>query len=167
MIKSSIFFAFLIAIIFVSCASEQASDTAVNTIEDNTEKPTNTNTTASTSSSPTPSFEEVDPSRFNAQLVAEKQSLSAEDVIKLYYPAVIPENDQSYQKIDIETRTEGQQTIVTLTHDNQPHVVIQGHRIIMTLEQKDQQWTVISMKQQFKCWVRDKNAVAWSADRCS
>jgi len=165
MIKSTLFFV-LVAIFFTACSNEPTADKPTATTENTTTNST-VDASATEPKAPLPSFEEVDPSRFNAQLAAEKKTLSPKEVIQLYYPAVVPKEDNSYQKIDIETRTEGSQTIVTLTHDNQPHIVIQGHRIIMTLEQKDKQWTVISMKQQFKCWVRDKKAVAWSADRCS
>ena len=78
-------------------------------------------------------FEEVNTDYLKDLLAKEKRKLSAKDVIKLYYPAKIQHANNSYEKIDIVTKKEGNNTIVTLVHDNQPHTTIQGHRIVMTL----------------------------------
>lgn len=111
------------------------------------------------------SFEEVDPTMFNKTLSQQKKKLSPEEIIKLYYPAVIPKDDHSFQNIKTETKIEGDKTIVTLTHDNQPHITIQGHRIVMALTKEKGEWKVLSIAQQFKCWMR-KGGVVWSSDRC-
>lgn len=102
----------------------------------------------------------------NTKLAASTKKISAKEVAKMYYPAKIADNT-SFEKIDLQTEKKGTQTIVTLTHDNQSeHIRIQGHRIVMTLEQKGTQWQIVSIKQQFKCWIREKKAL-WSNDKCS
>jgi Icc-related predicted phosphoesterase len=111
-------------------------------------------------------FEEVDIDAFNEKLAKENKSMNPEEILSFYYPAVIPENDDSNQKIDVSSRVEGEHTIVTLVHDNQPHIVIQGHRLVMTLTKNDDKWIVLGLKQQFKCWLRKDNVV-WSTDKCS
>ncbi len=111
-------------------------------------------------------FEEVDIDAFNEKLAKENKSMNPKEILSFYYPAVIPEDDDSNQKIDLSSRVEGDKTIVTLVHDNQPHIVIQGHRLVMTLTKNDNKWVVLNLKQQFKCWVRKDNII-WSTDKCS
>jgi len=69
-------------------------------------------------------------------------------------------------KNDLAAKKEGNNTIVTLVHDNQPHVSIQGHRIVMTLTKNNNQWEVLSIAQQFKCWSR-KDGLVWGTNKCS
>ena len=111
-------------------------------------------------------FEDINIAVFKEKLAIHNNKLSPKEIISLYYPAVIPGADDSYQKIEISSRVDGDKTIVTLIHDNQPHIVIQGHRIVMTLTKNESKWEVISIKQQFKCWLR-KDGVVWGTDRCS
>jgi len=120
----------------------------------------------STSYSQDGKFEDINTDYLKALLVKEKKALSAKDVIKLYYPAKIQNENNSYEKIDIQTKKEGNNTIVTLVHDNQPHVSIQGHRIVMTLTKNNNQWEVLSIAQQFKCWSR-KDGLVWGTNKCS
>lgn len=102
----------------------------------------------------------------NAQLAASSKKISAQEVLQMYYPAEIS-NKTSFEKIKVETEKKGRQTIVTLTHDNQSeHLRIQGHRMVMTLEQKEAHWQIVSLQQQYKCWIR-KEGVLWSKDKCS
>lgn len=102
----------------------------------------------------------------NAKLAASKSKMSAKEVIQMYYPAKVS-NNTSFEKIDIQEKKEGSKTIVTLTHDNQSeHIRIQGHRILMTLEQKAAHWQIVSIQQQYKCWLRTEGAL-WSNDKCS
>jgi hypothetical protein len=104
--------------------------------------------------------------KLNAKLAASSKKLSAKEVAKMYYPAEISKKT-SFEKIKVQTEEKGTQTIVTLTHDNQSeHILIQGHRIVMTLEQKDAHWQIISLQQQYKCWIR-KGGALWSNDKCS
>lgn len=103
---------------------------------------------------------------FNAKLAASNKKLSAKEVAKMYYPAEISKKT-SFEKIKVQTEKKGTQTIVTLTHDNQSeHIRIQGHRIVMTLEQKNAHWQIVSLQQQYKCWIR-KEGPLWSNDKCS
>lgn len=102
----------------------------------------------------------------NAKLAASNKKLSAKEVAKMYYPAEISKKT-SFEKIKVQTEKKGTQTIVTLTHDNQSeHIRIQGHRIVMTLEQKNAHWQIVSLQQQYKCWIRKEGAL-WSNDKCS
>lgn len=114
-------------------------------------------------------LEEVNTDYFKAILAKETKTLSAKDVIKLYYPAKIQQVENSYEKINIKTKKEGNNTIVTLVHDNQPHITIQGHRIILVLtsnNNNNKEWEVISIVQQFKCWARENGSI-WGTNRCS
>jgi len=102
----------------------------------------------------------------NAKLAASSKKLSAKEVVQMYYPAEISDNT-SFEKIKVQTEEKGTQTIVTLTHDNQSeHILIQGHRLVMTLEQKDAHWQIVSLQQQYKCWIRKEGGL-WSNDKCS
>lgn len=103
----------------------------------------------------------------NEKLAASNKKISPTDIMQMYYPAKIS-NKASFEKIDLQTEQKEAQTIVTLTHDNQSeHIRIQGHRIIMTLEATSKtQWKILSIQQQFKCWIR-KDGALWSNDKCS
>ena len=102
----------------------------------------------------------------NAKLAASSKKRTAKEIAQMYYPAKISDHT-SFEKIKIQTEKKGTQTIVTLTHDNQSeHILIQGHRIVMTLEQKDVHWQIVSLQQQYKCWIRKKGGL-WSNDKCS
>ncbi|BDS11049.1 hypothetical protein [Aureispira anguillae] len=162
-----LFFAFLL----LGCQSEtnqtstktvhQTDTTVHNNIRQESKQPI---VTASENS-----FEAIPAGQYrslNEKLKKTTKTISAKEVIKLYYPAKIT-NEKSYEKIDVQSEEKGGQTIVTLTHDNQSeHVSIQGHRIVMTLQQKDKHWQIVALKQQFKCWVR-KNGILWGTDKCS
>ncbi len=102
----------------------------------------------------------------NAKLAASNKKMTAKEIVKMYYPAEISDKT-SFEKINVQTEKKGPQTIVTLTHDNQSeHISIQGHRIVMTLEQKDAHWQIVDLQQQYKCWIR-KDGGLWSNDKCS
>ena len=102
----------------------------------------------------------------NTKLAASNKKISAQEVIKMYYPAELA-NKTSFEKIKVQTEIKALQTIVTLTHDNQSeHLLIQGHRIIMTLEKKDAHWQIVALRQQYKCWIRTAGAL-WSNYKCS
>jgi len=102
----------------------------------------------------------------NATLAVSTKKINAKEIVQMYYPAKVSDKT-SFEKIEIKTKQKGTQTIVTLTHDNQSeHIRVQGHRIVMTLEQKGTQWQIVSIKQQFKCWIRE-NKTLWSNDKCS
>lgn len=163
--KKSLISCLALGAFFTACNSDNATNATVASTTDSVQttetKPVDNKPIAQENA-----FEEVSPDAFNKKLSEQKQKLSPEAVIKLYYPAVIPKDDDSFQKIAIETKTEGDKTIVTIVHDNQPHIVIQGHRIVMTMTKEKGQWKVLSIAQQFKCWVR-KAGVVWGVDKCS
>jgi hypothetical protein len=102
----------------------------------------------------------------NAKLAASNKKRTAKEIVQMYYPAEISD-ETSFEKIKVQTEKKGTQTIVTLTHDNQSeHILIQGHRIVMTLEPKDAHWQIVSLQQQYKCWIRKEGGL-WSNDKCS
>ena len=102
----------------------------------------------------------------NKKLAASSKKISPKEVVQMYYPAEISKST-SFEKIEVQTKKEGAKTIVTLTHDNQSeHIRIQGHRIVMILEQKDAHWQIVSIQQQYKCWIREESSL-WSNDKCS
>ena len=102
----------------------------------------------------------------NAKLAASSKKMTAKEIVKMYYPAEISDKT-SFEKIKVQTEKKGAQTIVTLTHDNQSeHISIQGHRIVMTLEQKEAHWQIVALQQQYKCWIR-KDGVLWSNNKCA
>lgn len=102
----------------------------------------------------------------NVKLAASNKKMTPLEVAKMYYPAQIADQT-SFEKIEVQTEKKGAQTIVTLTHDNQSeHISIQGHRIVITLEEKKAHWQIVAIQQQFKCWLRKEGAL-WSNDKCS
>lgn len=162
---------FLLTLTFlISCNnSENTPSTIDDPAQTDSIETSSTSTTVPTTTSSEfkeGAFEEVNPAALNAKLAEATSKLSPEDVVKMHYPAKTPNHHGTYEKIDVQTKQEGDKTIVTLTHDNQPHITVQGHRIVMTMQQKEKQWEVLSIQQQFKCWVR-KDGITWSTYKCS
>ena len=93
--------------------------------------------------------------------------MSPREQLALYYPAKVPEGSTSYEFIDVNEKISGDTATVTMIHDNQAHIVVQGHKIIMKLVLKKGEWKIISTVQQFKCWNRSKSDPLWSAFTCS
>ena len=153
---------------FIACNNSENKPSTTDTAEqtDSVENNPAPTTTTSSSEFEEGTFEEVNPDALNAKLAEASSKLSPEEVVKMHYPAKAPNHHGTYEKIDVQTKQEGDKTIVTLTHDNQPHIAVQGHRIVMTMQQKGKQWEVLSIQQQFKCWVR-KEGITWSTYKCS
>jgi hypothetical protein len=146
-----------------------ASSTDVNPAENSTPNNLSPNKASLTPITEKEAFDVIPEGMYrnlNAKLAASSKKMSAKEIVKMYYPAEISDNT-SFEKIKVQTEKKGTQTIVTLTHDNQSeHILIQGHRIVMTLEQKDAHWQIVSMQQQYKCWIRKEGAL-WSNGKCS
>lgn len=164
-----LFILFALFVIITSCNSSNTEKTAVDTT-DTTNSIVAIDSPSTSVKKEVPNFregdyEEVNVDAFNALLAKEKKALSPQEVMTKYYPAVIPKESTSFENIKIDKKIEGNNTIVTLTHDNQPHIVIQGHRLVMELTKEKGQWKVLSLKQQFKCWKR--RGIVWGVDRCS
>lgn len=157
--------------LLISCQSEPATTSPDQPISKSDSNNTyNTLPTASKEVTTPEAFENVPAGVYqnlNEKLAASTSKKTAKEVAQMYYPAKIS-NKTSFEKIDIQTQKEGTQTIVTITHDNQSeHTSIQGHRIVMTLEKKGTHWQIVSIQQQFKCWIRKENGATWSSDKCS
>lgn len=93
--------------------------------------------------------------------------MSPRQQFELYYPAKVPEGSTSYEFIDVNEKINGDTATVTMIHDNQAHIAVQGHKIIMKLVLNEGEWKIISIFQQFKCWKRPKSDPVWSAYVCS
>lgn len=158
--------------LLISCNTNPSTETNNSQVSQDSlpqNQASETATTASVTPSATEAFDIIPEGMYrdlNAKLAASTKKISAKEVVKMYYPAEISKKT-SFEKIKVETQERGGKTIVTLTHDNQSeHILIQGHRIVMTLEQKEAHWQIVSLQQQYKCWIRKEGAL-WSNDKCS
>ena len=166
--KSLPFVLLLFLGLFIACNSDNSENNTTTTSADSTQTIADTISTTKEpiKASQNNEFETVDHSIFSSQLAKESQSISPKAIIKLYYPAVIKEGDSSNEKIDIDSKTEGDKTIVTLVHENQPHASIQGLKIVMTLSKKGGKWEVLSIQRQCKCWFRPRGDNSWGTIPC-
>lgn len=115
----------------------------------------------------TNSIDTVDVSWFLNKYEKILKRMSPRQQFELYYPAKIPDGSASYEYIEIDEKLKGDTATVTMVHDNQAHIAVQGHKIIMKLVLDKGEWKINSVIQQFKCWKRSKLDPKWSAYPCS
>lgn len=111
-------------------------------------------------------YQQIDSNLIKRRIKDLSLNRKASDIIRNYYPAKVA-STEGFESITINERQSGDTTIVVLTHDNQPHVTVQGHRIELFLRKGKQGWTVLKIQQQFKCWKRTKGTRVWSSYPCS
>ena len=111
-------------------------------------------------------FETVDLSTLGDRFKSFDIAVEPVEIIRQYYPATVFKKN-SYEKIVVSHRLVRDTLFIDLLHDNQPHIVLQGHRIEMIYTKMKHQWHILGIKQQFKCWTRQAQEPVWSAYRCT
>ena len=110
-------------------------------------------------------FTTVNPEEINQQLERNNDDLSAQDVMRLFYPNEV-ETGEGNETIEIsEEKLQNGNTSVTLIHDNLLDDSQRGVKLIMELKREKSQWTVISIKKNWKCWSGRGNT-DWGTDPC-
>ena len=110
-------------------------------------------------------FELINTNELNKMLSRENKDLSAEDVMKIYYPAKV-ETGEGNEKIEIseEIATNGN-TIVTLIHDNLLDDSVKGEKYLMELKKTEDKWVVISLIKNWKC-RNGRGHTDWGIELC-
>ncbi|CAM2933926.1 lipocalin family protein [Flavobacterium frigoris] len=110
-------------------------------------------------------FVMIDTEEVNEMVTKEKQNLSAQDVMKLYYP-LQAEGVEGNEKIEIaEKISDNGNAVVTLIHDNLLDDSVKGEKHIMELKRAKDRWTVVSIKKNWKC-RKDRGHTDWGIKMC-
>ena len=113
----------------------------------------------------TEKFELMNVDKINQLLESRDQSLSAKDVVNLYYPIEI-ETEEGNEKIEIyENSIKNGNVTVTLIHDNMLDDSQRGLKYVMELERVNDRWKVIAIKKNWKCWD-GKGHTDWGIEMC-
>lgn len=111
-------------------------------------------------------FEEVDPSELNQLLAEKEEELSAQEVMKLFYPYEPESEEEGNETIEItETTSDNGNTIVTLIHDGLMDDSLMGEKYIMELTKVGNKWKALSIKKNWKCW-EGRGHTDWGIDSC-
>jgi hypothetical protein len=110
-------------------------------------------------------FEEVSPDDINQRLTKMGGDWSAKEVMKLFYPYEA-ESGEGNEIIEISEKvSENGNTIITLIHDNQLDDSVKGEKYIMELTERNNRWTVLSIKRNWKCW-EGRGHTDWGTELC-
>lgn len=110
-------------------------------------------------------FETLNSGNLNKLLAEKDENLSAQDVIKLYYPEEV-EIGEGNEKIEIsEKKLENGNTLVTLIHNNLLDDSLKGEKYIMELNSTNDKWNVISIKKNWKCRL-GRGHTDWGVKLC-
>ena len=110
-------------------------------------------------------FKEVDFSELNKEIAGIEKALTPKEIMKIYYPAEV-EGEEGNQLITLKERTLDDGNVeVVLIHDNQLDDSVQGHKYHMELTKKEDKWTVVSLKNNWKCW-EGRGHTDWSVEYC-
>ncbi len=119
---------------------------------------------ASISSDSIEEFKIIDVSKLNAELSQKTTIISPKDIMKMYYPYV--PGREGNQEIIISDKTLSSGNVeVTLIHDNMLDDSMKGAKYIMELKKLDDNWTVLSLKKNWKCWA-DRGHTNWGIKLC-
>ncbi|WP_340062980.1 hypothetical protein [Ascidiimonas aurantiaca] len=111
-------------------------------------------------------FKEISSDDFNQLLIEKGAHLSAKDVMKLFYPNKV-ETGEGNEKIEIlEKTSDNGNVVVTLIHDNLLDDSVRGEKYIMELTRSNDQWTVLSIKKNWKCW-EGRGHTDWGIELCN
>lgn len=111
-------------------------------------------------------FKTIDSDKLNQLLKGKSEDLSAQDVMKLYYPSKV-ESGEGNERIEIsEKKLENGNTSVTLIHDNLRDDSQRGEKYIMELKRANNKWAVISIKKNWKCW-NGRGHTDWGIEMCN
>ena len=107
----------------------------------------------------------VDTDEINQILTKNNESLSAQEVMKLYYPIKVITGEGN-EKIEISEKIAGDgNTLLTLIHDNLLDDSIKGEKHIMELKLTNGKWTVLSVKKNWKC-RNNRGHNSWGIGMC-
>jgi hypothetical protein len=94
-------------------------------------------------------FEHTDPTRFNESIAASTDISSAGQLIMLYYD--YPEGEGTPDLTITQKELTDNRIEVTLIHDNLPDDSQQAIKIVMTVAQTGEIWTVHEIRKNWKC----------------
>lgn len=110
-------------------------------------------------------FQEISSDYFNQLLNEKGESLSAEEVMRLFYPYRI-ETSEGNEKIELSKKvSDNGNVVVTLIHDNQLDDSVRGEKYVMSLARINNKWTVLSIKTNWRCWD-GRGHSDWGIERC-
>lgn len=147
-----------LAIILISCNQR---------IDKDTDRYKRTSESRKTEISPAKKekFKTLVSDQINQTLNNTNKTLTASDVMKLYYPNKIT-TEEGNESIEICEKKIGQDhTIVTLIHDNLLDDSQKAVKYVMELKKTNDQWTVVSIKTNWKCWPK-RGHTDWGTDLC-
>lgn len=111
-------------------------------------------------------FEIVNTDELTKTLKKIKANLSAQDVMRLYYPTSV-NTQEGYETLEITEAIEPNGNItVTLIHDNLLDDSAKGVKYVMVLKNQHKQWQIISLKRNWKC-QKDRGHSYWGVKWCS
>ena len=110
-------------------------------------------------------FIRIDATELNFQLTQITTSMSAKEVMKLYYAQEV-ESKEGNEKITIQEKTlETGNTLVTLIHDNFMDDSLKGEKHVMELQKENNKWRIVSLKKNWKCW-EGRGHTDWGIENC-
>ncbi|UMB54829.1 hypothetical protein MKD41_04995 [Lutibacter sp. A64] len=146
----------LLTMVLLSCNNKQHKTDKINEEKGTTQHITSVNE----------KFKELNPETINVLLKSKNGSVSANEVMKIYYPheVTIGEGNES---IEIsEAKLENGNTLVTLVHDNLLDDSIKAKKIILELKNENNRWFVVSIKNNWKCRV-GRGHTDWGIELCN
>ncbi len=110
-------------------------------------------------------FENINTDEINQMLAKKSEDLTAQEVMKLYYPIKV-DTGEGNEKIEIsEHILDNGNTIVILIHDNLLDDSVKGEKYLMELEKTNDKWKVVSIKKNWKCW-NERGHTDWGIELC-
>lgn len=148
----------LLAILFFSCNQR---------INKDTDRYKRTDESKPTEISPVKKekFKRLVSDQINQTLNNTNKTLTASEVMKLYYPHKITSEEGNESIVICEKKAEQDHTIVTLIHDNLLDDSQKAVKYVMKLKRTNDKWTVISIKTNWKCWP-ERGHTDWGIELC-
>ena len=110
------------------------------------------------------SFNKLDAKAFNEKIANRTDIKTPEELIKIYY--VYPASEGN-PKLTINTKDLGDNRIeITSIHEGLEDDSQSGEKIVMTAKKNDQNWTVIEIKENWKCWD-GRGHTSWGTTPCN
>jgi len=110
-------------------------------------------------------FENINTDEINQMLAKKSEDLTAQEVMKLYYPIKV-DTGEGNEKIEIsEHILDNGNTIVILIHDNLLDDSVKGEKYLLELIKTNDKWKVVSLKKNWKCW-NDRGHIDWGIELC-
>jgi len=110
-------------------------------------------------------FTDIDATELNKRLSQENRTLTAQEVMRLYYPQ---ESSGEGKEAIVTTQTilDNEVIEVTLIHANLPDDSTRDIKFVMELKETNEKWTVLSLKKNWKCW-EGRGHTDWGIDLCT